>query len=392
VTAAALSAAQAATTRWSIASIFFLNGFVFAAWVPHIPELMDRHALSTGQLGSVLLAMAAGAMCALPFAGGVASRFGSRAVTTVCALAFCVMLPLPVLAPSAALAAVALFVFGALNATLDVAMNAQGAELEMRMQRPIMSSLHGAFSLGGLAGAGSAAALLEAGMSSTAHVLCVAVLTGLAVLIAARGLLPTSARRTNIRPSLVLPSRALLGLGALTFAALLIEGAMGDWTAVYLRREVGMDAGGAALGFAAFSLTMAACRFAGDAITHRFGAVPLVRFSALIALSGLLIALLFRHPLPALTGFALVGIGMANLIPILFGTAARSRPADPGAGIAAVATTGYTGFLVGPPLIGWLADYIGLTLAMGVLVLLCAGIALATPVISHVRQRSVTGS
>jgi MFS family permease len=390
VTAASLSAAQAGTTRWSIAAIFFLNGLVFAAWVPHIPGVMERHALSTGGLGSVLLAMAAGAMCALHFAGGIASRFGSRAVTTFCALAFCLMLPLPVIAPSATLVAVSLFVFGALNATLDVAMNAQGAELEMRMQRPIMSSLHGAFSLGGLAGAGSAAVLLEAGMSSTAHVFSVALLSALAVLIAARGLLATSPRRSAIHARLVLPSRALLGLGALTFAALLIEGAMGDWTAVYLRHEVGMDAGAAALGFAAFSLSMAACRFAGDAITHRFGAVPLVRFSAVVALCGLLIALLLRSPLPALAGFALVGIGMANLIPILFGTAARSRPADPGAGIAAVATTGYLGFLAGPPAIGWLADYVGLTWALCVLALLCAGIALATPVISHLRQ-SVTG-
>ena len=383
----ALSAARAATTRWSIASIFFLNGFVFAAWVPHIPELMDRHGLSAGQLGSVLLAMAAGAMCALPFAGGVAGRFGSRAVTIFCAVAFCLVLPLPVLVPSATLAALALFVFGGLNAMLDVAMNAQGAELEMRMQRPIMSSLHGAFSLGGLAGAGSTAALLEAGMSSIAHVLCVAALSTLAVSIAARGLLPTSARRTHIRPKLVLPSRALLGAGRTYFAALLIEGAMADWSAVYLQHEVGMDAGAAGLGFAAFSLTMAACRFAGDAITHRFGAVPLVRFSAMTALCGLLIALLIRYPWPALIGFALVGIGMANLIPILFGSAARSRPSDPGAGIAAVATTGYLGFLAGPPIIGWLADYVGLTFALGVLVVLCAGIALGTPVI---RQQSVT--
>src|SRR5690349_8699899 len=186
---------------------------------------MERHRLSTGELGSVLLAMAAGAMCALPFAGGVVGRFGSRIVTTVCACGFCLMLPLPVLAPSAVLAAAALFVFSALNATLDVAMNAQGAELEIRMQRPIMSSLHGMFSLGGLAGAGSAGALLEAGMSSIAHVLWVAALSALGATIAARTLLPTSPRATSIRPKVVLPSRALLGLGALTFAALLIEGA-----------------------------------------------------------------------------------------------------------------------------------------------------------------------
>jgi len=145
-------------TRTCIAAVFFVNGFVFASWVPHIPAVMDRHTLTTGQLGAVLLAMAVGAMLALPFAGSVVARFGSRATTAFCALGFCLTLPLPVLAPTAWLAAAALFVFGVLNATLDVAMNAQGAELEHRVQRPIMSSFHGCFSLGGLAGAGSAAA------------------------------------------------------------------------------------------------------------------------------------------------------------------------------------------------------------------------------------------
>jgi len=382
-----LSSSQAAAIRWSIAAIFFLNGFVFASWVPHIPAVMERHSLTTGQLGTILLAMAVGAMCALPFAGALTQRFGSRAATMVCALGFCLMLPLPVLAPSALWTAAALFVFGALNATLDVAMNAQGAELEVRMDRPIMSSLHGGFSLGGLLGAGSTAALLEAGMRPTTHVLMIAVLSALGVLIASRSLLPSPGRAGTIKASLTLPTGALLGLGALTFAALLVEGAIGDWSAVYLRREVGMDAGGAALGFAAFSMTMAACRFAGDAITHHFGAASLVRGSAFIAFAGMLIALLFRYPASALTGFALVGIGMANLIPILFGSAARSRPDHPGAGIAAVATTGYLGFIAGPPAIGWLADYVGLTLAMAVLAVLCLAVAIAAPVVSKVRAR-----
>ena len=173
----ALSSSQAAAIRWSIAAIFFLNGFVFASWVPHIPAVMERHSLTTGQLGTILLAMAVGAMCALPFAGALTQRFGSRATTMVCAFGFCSMLPLPVLAPTALWTAVALFVFGALNATLDVAMNAQGAELEVRMDRPIMSSLHGGFSLGGLMGAGSTAALLEAGMRTSTHVLMIAALS-----------------------------------------------------------------------------------------------------------------------------------------------------------------------------------------------------------------------
>jgi MFS family permease len=385
VTTATLSASRAAIIRRSIAAIFFWNGFVFASWVPHIPAVMERHALTTGQLGTLLLAMAAGAMCALPVAGAITQRFGSRTVTIVCATGFCLLLPLPVNAPDVLLAGITLYIFGVLNATLDVAMNAQGAELEMRMNKPIMSSLHGGFSLGGLAGAATTAALLKAGMTATWHVLTIAVLSTLAVAIAARNLLPARGRATPIHANLTLPSGPLFALGALTFAALLVEGAMGDWSAVYLKREVGMDAGGAALGFAAFSLTMAACRFAGDAITHRFGATALVRASAMIAFAGMLLALLLRYPASALTGFALVGLGMANLIPILFGTAARSHPDHPGSGIAAVATTGYLGFIAGPPAIGWLADYIGLTSALGLLAVLCVGIALGARAVSRIR-------
>ena len=364
--------------RWCIAAVFLLNGFVFASWVPHIPGVMERHSLSTGALGVVLLAMAAGAMCALPFAGAVVSRFGSRATTAVCAIGFCLVLPLPVLAPSAALAAVALFLFGGLNATLDVAMNAQGAELEQRMARPIMSSFHGCFSLGGLAGAGAAAALLSWGMSVHAHVLLTAALSATVVVAVSRGLLPSSSQLSDVKPHFVLPSRALLGLGALTFAALLIEGAMADWSAVFLHRQRGFDAGEAALGFAAFSLSMAAARFGGDALAHRLGVAALVRASALICLIGLSLALYVPQAALSVAGFALVGLGMANLIPVLFSAAARSRPSDPGAGIAAVATTGYLGFIAGPPVIGVVADWIGLTASLSLLMLLCLGIGAGT--------------
>jgi hypothetical protein len=356
-------------TRACIAAVFFVNGFVFASWVPHIPAVMNRHDLSTGQLGAVLLAMAIGAMLALPLAGSIVARFGSRATTAFCALGLCLVLPLPVLAPTAWLAAAALFVFGILNATLDVAMNAQGAELEHRIARPIMSSFHGCFSLGGLAGAGSAGALLEWGMPPNVHVLSIAALSAAVVIAVSRGLLPSPSARGDIKPKFVFPSRALLGLGMLTFSALLIEGAMADWSAVFLQRVRGLDAGGAALGFAAFSLTMAAARFAGD---------TLARASALLALIGLVLALYVPLPGLSIAGFGLVGFGMANLIPLLFSAAARAPPGDPGAGIAAVATTGYLGFIAGPPIIGLIADWTGLTAALSLLVLLCIGIFAAS--------------
>ena len=210
------------------------------------------------------------------------------------------------------------------------------------------------------------------------HVLTTAALSALVVVAASRALLPSPPVQGDLKPKFVFPSRALLGLGMLTFAALLIEGAMADWSAVFLRRERGLDAGGAALGYAAFSLTMAAARFAGDAIAHRVGPLKLVRVSALLAFIGLVLALFVPQSGVSIAGFGLVGFGMANLIPLLFSAAARARPGEPGAGIAAVATTGYLGFIAGPPLIGVIADWTGVTAALGLLVALCIGIFAAS--------------
>jgi MFS family permease len=356
--------------RWSISAVFFVNGFVFASWVPHIPLVMERQELSASQLGLVLLGMAVGAMGALLFAGALVSRFGSRPVTTVCALGFCLALPFPVLAPDPVLTTAALLLFGALNATLDVAMNAQAAELERRYARPIMSSFHGFFSLGGLAGAASAAAALGAGVTPVSHAWATAVLGTVAVGIACRSLLPSARGSGASAPVFVLPSRALLGLGALTFLALLIEGAVADWSAVYLHRELKVDAGTAALGFAAFSMTMAACRFGGDILARRLGSLVLLRVSAAAAAAGFALALLSPHLALCVAGFGLVGLGMANVIPLLFSAAGRAG--DPGRALAAVATTGYLGFLAGPPMIGFVADQAGLTAGLGVLAVMAA--------------------
>ncbi len=376
------------SARTSIAAIFFLNGFVFASWVPHIPGVMERHALTAGGLGALLFAMGTGAICALPFAGVLVRRFSSATMTSICAVTFCAMLPLPVLLANTWLVALALFVFGALNAILDVAMNAQGAELEQRMARPIMSSFHGWYSTGGLTGAGAAAALLDSGLSYQTHVAGVALLSALAAAFASRGLLRSSSPHADPHPGLTLPSRAILALGALTFAALLIEGAMADWSAVFLQRERGFDVGGAALGYAAFSFAMAAARFGGDSLSRRLGAVTLVRLSSSIALIGLALALYVQLPWLCVAGFALVGIGMANLVPVLFSAAARVFPSHPGAGLAAVATTGYLGFLAGPPGIGVIADWLGLPLALGVLLVLCIGIAAGSRIVVLPADRS----
>jgi len=343
---------------------FLLNGVVLASFVPHIPEIKTRLALSDGQLGWLLLAMAAGAIGALPVAGWLVARVGSREVTSMSAAALSLAVVPPVLGPGIVSTAAALALLGACNATLDVAMNAQGVLVERARRRPTMSSFHALFSLGGLVGAGGAAVAMAAGTSTLAHLILVALLALVVVGVARSGLVP-SERGAAREPILAWPPAALLGLGFLSLCALLAEGAMGDWSAVYLREAIGTTPAFAALGFATFSLAMALGRFTGDGLARRLGPSRLVQLSGALAAVGLAASLLHGTAIVALIGFGLVGLGVANLIPILFGAAGRTPGIAPGVAIAAVATTGYLGFLAGPPLIGLTAEAVGLPAALG---------------------------
>jgi MFS family permease len=312
--------------------------------------------------------MAIGALVGIPLSGRVAVRLGSRTVVRASAIAFFAALALPVLAPSLAHLAVALFVLGAGNGALDVSMNAQAAALERRWPRPIMSSFHAMWSAGGLAGAGVAALALRAGVAPVRHVTIAALVLLASTLPALTVLLPPAADAYADGRRFARPTRAVAGLGLVAFLALLAEGAMGDWSAVYLRHTLGTTDAVAALGFAAFSLTMATGRFLGDALVGRLGDERVVRRFTGGAAVALGVALAVAHPWMALGGFATVGFGIANLIPIVFRAASRLDGVAPSEGIAAVGTFGYVGFLAGPPLIGLAAERFGLPIALGLVV------------------------
>src|SRR5262252_3712257 len=360
--------------RRAVSACFLLNGAVIASFVPHIPGIKARLTLSDGQLGWLLLAMGAGAVIALPVAGWLVARVGSRAITTGSATALSLALVLPVLCPGVASTAAALALLGTSNATLDVAMNAQGVLVENAWRRPIMSSFHALYSVGGLVGAGGAALAMAGGLSAPSHVTVVAVLSLIAIAMARSSLFPSEPRAAH-DPVFVWPPAALLGLGGLSFCALLAEGAMGDWSAVYLRDAVGTTPAFAALGFATFSLAMALGRFTGDGLARRLGSSRLLQLSGALAAVGLAAALLRGTAVVSLIGFGLVGLGVANLIPILFSAAGRAPGIAPGSGIAAVATTGYVGYLTGPPLIGVAAEGAGLPAALGIVCAACAVVA-----------------
>jgi Major Facilitator Superfamily len=350
--------------RMSISFAFFANGFAVASWLPHIPEVKERLALDDFLLGIGLFSMAVGSVLVLPVAGWSAERFGSDTTIRLAGLALCLLLPAPAVAPNLAVLILALLLFGAANGMLDVSMNAQGVLVEDRYGRPILSALHALYSTGGLAGASLAALAAAVGIPAPAQTLGLTVLLAPLLLALCRFLLRGDARGVNQSAVLAWPSRGLLGLGALAFLALMAEGAMGDWAAVFLREyhRAGMD--GAAAGFAGFSLAMAAGRFGGDWVRRRWGAPILLRIGGLAAAFGMAVALSASGLVASVLGFTLFGIGLANMIPILFGAAGRARGMAPGLGIAAVAGTGYAGLLAGPPLIGMTAELVGLRPAL----------------------------
>jgi predicted MFS family arabinose efflux permease len=363
--------------RLAVAAIFLANGAIVGTWAAHIPLVAGRHAIGHATLGVALLAMALGALLAMPLSGAAIARFGSARVTRIATLACLAAFALPLTAPDVILLMAGLFVFGAANGAMDVAMNAHGVAVERRLDRAVMSSFHGMWSLGGLSGAGLAALLLPI-LPPVAEA---ALATALAATLAGAALfflLPSAADGgASGAAAFALPSRPTFVLGLLCFLCMSSEGAILDWGALHLKTHFAASAAAAATGFAAFSAAMAASRFLGDRLRTRFGAAALVRGSAVVAAVGLAAALAAPAVWLAIPGFAIVGLGLANLVPVFFGAAGRIPGRAAGTSLAAVATMGYSGFLVGPPLIGFVADATSLAAALAMVGIACLVIALA---------------
>lgn len=280
------------TARLAVVGMFFANGTVFGNWIARIPDVQEGLGIGEGVLGLALLGAAVGALAAMPAAGWLVSRLGSRPVTAVSAVVFCSFLPLLAFAPNALSLGLALVLFGAGNGMMDVSMNSQAAAVERRYGRSIMSSFHAMFSFGGLAGAGMGGLAASLGTGVVPHFLGVAAAFVVVVLLVGRWLLPAAEDATASGPAFARPTRALALLGFVAFCALLAEGAMADWSAVYLRGTLEAGPGMGAAGFAAFSLAMAVGRLSGDRFIERFGAVAVLRAGGLLAVSGLGLALL----------------------------------------------------------------------------------------------------
>ncbi len=361
--------------RYAVAAVFAVHGAVTGSFATRVPWIQDHAGVSAGQLGLALAFPALGASLAMPLAGGISHRFGARNALRGLLALWTLALVLPALAPNLLTLCLALFVYGATAGMSDVAMNALGVEVENRLDRSIMSGLHGMWSVGAVVG--SAAGTLAAHLGSDArlhHALAAGVLTVVGFAACAWVLDLQPAEDEEPPPRFALPPRSALLIGAIGFCAVFAEGASLDWSAVYLRDQLETSAGLAAACTTGFTLTMAVARIAGDRVVDRYGAVRTVRASGVVALLGGLLIVFARHPAVAMTGFALMGLGIAVVVPLCFAAAGRSG-SNPSLAIAGVATITYTSGLIAPSAIGMLAQATSLMVSFMLVTLLTCGIA-----------------
>jgi MFS family permease len=379
--------------RWAVATLFFVNGAAFASWVARIPALRTSLGLSDGALGGVLFALSVGVLLSFPIAGRGVRLVGARPLALVAALLTLALLPMPFIVGIVPSLALVLFEIGVANGITDIAMNVLAVDVQARVGRPIMSSLHGLWSAGGMAGAAIGSAAAHAGIAPALHLAAVAAVLALALVVvspwlgAAQTAAAAAPDAAAGRPRGRRLDRVLAGLGLVCFCSFLVEGAMADWGAVYLRDTLHTSDSRAALGYAVFAGAMTCMRLAGDRLLARFGAARVLRVLDAIGASALGVALLLGRADATLLAFALVGLGLATVVPCVFSAAARHAQevhgAAAGGAIALMAGFGYTGFLLGPPLIGALAQASSLRLALALLVVLVAAIAVLAPLLGR---------
>ncbi|ETK37905.1 MFS transporter [Microbispora sp. ATCC PTA-5024] len=373
-----------ARARVAVYGLFLLAGMAIGTWTARIPAIKADLRLTDGQLSLGLLGIAAGAITGMQVVGRLVDRYGSYRTMVPMAVAQGLVLVLPAFMPNLATLALALFVFGSVHGTLDVAMNANAVVVERAYNRPIMSSFHALYSVGGFAGASAGGLFAHARLGPAVTFASVGALILVISLLSARWAVRDHAGTATAHADGERPGRRRLGggvlfLGVLAFCCLVGEGASADWSSVYLREDLGSSPAFAAAAYAAFSVMMTAGRFAGDRLAARLGRVALVRWCGGLAGAGLAVSLLAGHPVAGVAGFGLFGAGLSCIIPQVFSAAGHRDQAQSGRALAAVASLGYTGFLAGPVIIGGLAELVTLPRALFVPAVLALFVALAAP-------------
>lgn len=352
---------------------YLIAGIGIAAWAPLVPYAKARANLDEGTLGLLLLCLGVGSILAMPISGALAARFGCRRVLSGGTILICLALPLLATMTSLPWLVAALFLFGAGLGTVDSTVNLQAVIVERASGKTMMSGFHGMFSLGGIIGAAGVSALLGLGLSPLGATLVVNGVLLVALFKAAPHLLPYGSESSG--PAFAIPHGVVLFIGILCFIVFLAEGAVLDWSAVFLTTERAVDTAYAGLGYAAFALTMTVGRLTGDSVVHRLGARRVIIYGGSIAAAGFLLATLAPMWQAALLGYALVGAGCSNIVPVLYTAVGKQTLMPEAIAVPAITTIGYAGILAGPALIGFVAHGSSLSIAFGLIALSLVAVA-----------------
>ena len=357
--------------RIAVSVFFFCQGLSFASWASRIPDIKNALHLSEAGLGSILLALPAGQLMTMPFSGRAVTRFGSKYVLRIAIIGYVISLTNIGLVQAPWQLALALFSFGVFGNLCNISVNTQALHAERLYERPIMASFHGIWSTAGFSGAMMGALMMKLELKPWYHFLIIATMIIIAALFFQKYLLltPTSKTASSFK-KIRRPDGSLLLLGAIAFCCLSAEGCMFDWSGVYFRDVVMAEGSLVSLGYASFMIMMATGRFTGDRLARRFGRKRMVQLSGLLIFSGMMIAVLFPSLIIATIGFMIVGLGVSSIIPLMYSTAGKVKAVASGIAIATISGVGFFGFLMGPPLIGYIAELAGLPVSFAVIALL----------------------
>ncbi len=349
---------------------FFALGLCFGSWASRIPDIKANLHLSEGTLGSILLMLPLGQMTMMPFSGRIAAKFGSKNILRVAIMGYIIMLSMIGQVSQAWQLAACLYLFGLCGNLCNISVNTQGVQLEKIYGRPIFASFHGIWSVGGFSGAIIGLLMMRNGVIPGLHLPAIAGAITLMNILSQGFLLPKS-ESTSAPPKLKfrIPKGILLQLGFICFCCMSVEGCMFDWSGVYFKEVIQTEERFVSLGYAAFMITMATGRFMGDRLAERFGRKNMVMYSGLMIFSGLVVLIGFPIIIPATIGCMVVGFGVSSIIPLLYSTAGRLKMIPSSIAIATVAGTGYFGFLMGPPIIGYIAELTGLRYSFALIAL-----------------------
>ena len=356
--------------RAAISVYFFFLGMVFSTWASRIPDVKDRFSLSEAELGGILFMLPLGALAALPASGWLVQRWGSRQVSAVVLVLYGFFLFTTGISGNLEVLSVSLFLFGMLGNLGNIAMNAQGIAIQQIMGKTILSNLHAMWGLGAFAAAAVSGWMMHLDIEVGAHFAWIGAIASASALLFYFFLVPDPAATGEKQQVFVLPGRGLLLLGLICFCVAMSEGAMADWSSLYYRQVIHAMHTSSTAGYTAFALCMTMGRFAGDRLLQFLTHAQLLRINGLLILSGIFLALVFPVKWVVISGFALVGLGVSSVFPIVYMLAVKSKSMSPSASLAAVSSVGFTGFLLGPPMIGFVAEETGLRMSLWIIAVL----------------------